>query len=247
MLVAGCWLLVAGVVCWGLVGWDLGPRAAALSQRRSLNPFAETMDTASPTGEELVHQAKDGSHEALELPIRRHQPWVYNIVLRIYHPQDAEDVTQENPIKLLTKLPTFERRNPRVEYEARASRGRRLDIHRVRSRSGQRGRHRLIFRRLDNRFHVRQIFLEGAAAGGREAVFGVRQASLERLLDGDVLRVLQLARVDAEVPVGRAQLMLEIVERQAIVDGKRADDAEPQPLVNQPIELERAPLLRRNF
>src|SRR2546421_12900144 len=45
---AGCWLLVAGVVCWRLVGWDLGPRAAALSQRRSLNPFAETMDTASP-------------------------------------------------------------------------------------------------------------------------------------------------------------------------------------------------------
>ncbi len=38
----------------------------------------------------------------------RHQRWIYNIVLRmIYHPHDAEDVTQEILIKLITKLSTF--------------------------------------------------------------------------------------------------------------------------------------------
>jgi len=77
------------------------------------SPFAETTSGGtSPTDEELVQQVKGGSHEALELLIRRHQPWVYNIVLRmIYHPQDAEDVTQEILIKLLTKLSTFEGRS----------------------------------------------------------------------------------------------------------------------------------------
>ncbi len=40
--------------------------------------------------------------------VTRHQRWIYNIVLRmIYLPQDAEDITQEILIKLITKLSTF--------------------------------------------------------------------------------------------------------------------------------------------
>ena len=57
--------------------------------------------------------------------------------------------------------------------------------------------------------------------------------------------VFELARVDAQVAVGRLQQPLQIVERQPLVHRQRADDAEPQPLVNQPIELQRALLLRR--
>jgi RNA polymerase sigma factor (sigma-70 family) len=57
---------------------------------------------------ELVTRAQGGSREALETLVTRHQRWIYNIVLRmIYHPHDAEDVTQEILIKLITKLSTF--------------------------------------------------------------------------------------------------------------------------------------------
>jgi RNA polymerase sigma factor (sigma-70 family) len=75
------------------------------------NPFAE-----SPTSDAddlgLVRQAQGGSREALESLIRRHQPWIYNLVLRmLYYPHDAEDTTQEILIKLITKLATFQGRS----------------------------------------------------------------------------------------------------------------------------------------
>jgi RNA polymerase sigma factor (sigma-70 family) len=61
---------------------------------------------------ELVHRIQQGSQDALEALIRRHQSWIYNLVLRmVYHPQDAEDATQEVLIKLVTKLSTFEGRS----------------------------------------------------------------------------------------------------------------------------------------
>src|SRR5262245_49746390 len=70
------------------------------------NPFAD--DTAPDVDRELVTQAQAGSRDALEQLITRHQRWIYNIVLRmIYHPHDAEDVTQEILIKLITKLSMF--------------------------------------------------------------------------------------------------------------------------------------------
>lgn len=71
------------------------------------NPFPETSLT-DPEDRELVQRAQSGSREALDLLITRHQPWIYNIVLRmVYLPQDAEDATQEVLIKLTTKLSTF--------------------------------------------------------------------------------------------------------------------------------------------
>jgi RNA polymerase sigma factor (sigma-70 family) len=70
------------------------------------NPLA---DDASPdVDRELVEQAQAGSRDALGALITRHQRWIYNIVQRmIYLPHDAEDVTQEILIKLITKLSTF--------------------------------------------------------------------------------------------------------------------------------------------
>jgi RNA polymerase sigma factor (sigma-70 family) len=48
----------------------------------------------------------------LEGLVRRHQAWIYNIAVRmIYHPQDAEDATQEILIKALTRLSSFEGRS----------------------------------------------------------------------------------------------------------------------------------------
>src|SRR5712692_889274 len=75
------------------------------------NPFAERALTDSED-QELVTHVQNGSREALELLIKRHQAWIYNIVLRMtYLPQDAEDATQEILIKLMTKLSTFEGRS----------------------------------------------------------------------------------------------------------------------------------------
>lgn len=71
------------------------------------NPFIETAGTSTADAE-LVAKAKDGDRAALETLILRHQAWIYNIALRmVFHPQDAEEVTQEVLIKVITKLSTF--------------------------------------------------------------------------------------------------------------------------------------------
>jgi RNA polymerase sigma factor (sigma-70 family) len=77
----------------------------------SPNPLADI-----PSGDAddlaLIRHIRQGSREALEQLIARHQAWIYNIVLRmVYNPHDAEDATQEILIKLLTTLSTFEGRS----------------------------------------------------------------------------------------------------------------------------------------
>ena len=60
----------------------------------------------------LVARAQSGERDALEDLVRRHQAWIYNIAVRmLYHPQDAEDATQEILIKALTRLSSFEGRS----------------------------------------------------------------------------------------------------------------------------------------
>jgi RNA polymerase sigma factor (sigma-70 family) len=64
-----------------------------------------TSDTAD---EELVTQAQSGNKDALEKLVRRHQPWIFNIALRMIWRRDlAEDATQEILIKAVTKLSSF--------------------------------------------------------------------------------------------------------------------------------------------
>src|SRR5437899_6962414 len=71
------------------------------------NPFAEVAE-GSPTDTELIEQAKNGDRAALEKLVLRHQAWVYNIAVRmVFHPHDAEEVTQEVLVKVITKLGTF--------------------------------------------------------------------------------------------------------------------------------------------
>src|SRR5437870_42124 len=71
------------------------------------NPFAERTD-ADISDVALVDQAKSGDRGALEKLILRHQAWIYNIAIRmVFRPDDAEEVTQEVLVKVITKLSTF--------------------------------------------------------------------------------------------------------------------------------------------
>ncbi|MFO0877624.1 MAG: RNA polymerase sigma factor [Gemmataceae bacterium] len=71
------------------------------------NPFAEVVDES--TDADLIEQAMQGSREALEKLVLRHQAWIYNIAVRmVFHAQDAEEVTQEVLIKAITRLSTFQ-------------------------------------------------------------------------------------------------------------------------------------------
>src|ERR1700731_4561484 len=71
------------------------------------NPFTEVAESGS-TDAELVEKAKNGDRTALEQLVLRHQAWVYNIAVRmVFHPHDAEEVTQEVLVKVITRLGTF--------------------------------------------------------------------------------------------------------------------------------------------
>ena len=60
----------------------------------------------------LVARVQAGDRQALETLLKRHQPWIYNILVRmLYYPAEAEDATQEVLIKVLKRLSTLERRS----------------------------------------------------------------------------------------------------------------------------------------
>ena len=57
---------------------------------------------------ELIARTIAGDGAALEQLVGRHQVWVYNVALRMVgRPEDAEDVTQEVLVKVITKLSSF--------------------------------------------------------------------------------------------------------------------------------------------
>jgi RNA polymerase sigma factor (sigma-70 family) len=71
------------------------------------NPFTEVA-TGDRADAELVAQAQNGDRAALERLVLRHQAWIYNIAVRmVFRPHDAEEVTQEVLVKVITKLGTF--------------------------------------------------------------------------------------------------------------------------------------------
>jgi len=71
------------------------------------NVFAEN-DDSDARDRESVALAQQGNREALEELIARHQPWIYNIAFRMVGSRpDAEDVTQEIFIKVITNLSGF--------------------------------------------------------------------------------------------------------------------------------------------
>jgi RNA polymerase sigma factor (sigma-70 family) len=81
------------------------------------SPFSEDCRDADvrtgpgigPDDATLVAEAVSGSRDALERLVGRHARWIYNIAFRmVMTPQDAEDVTQEVLVKVLTKLSSFD-------------------------------------------------------------------------------------------------------------------------------------------
>jgi RNA polymerase sigma factor (sigma-70 family) len=79
-----------------------------MSSETHSSPFVLTKDSET-TDRQLVTDALGGNQQALEQLITRHQPWIYNLALRmvLVH-QDAEDVTQEVLVKLITKLSGYD-------------------------------------------------------------------------------------------------------------------------------------------
>jgi RNA polymerase sigma factor (sigma-70 family) len=70
-------------------------------------PLSKQYDGDS-ADQQLVRAARDGSSDALDTLVRRHQGFIYSIALRmLWHPQDAEDATQEILIKIVTGLSSF--------------------------------------------------------------------------------------------------------------------------------------------
>jgi RNA polymerase sigma factor (sigma-70 family) len=71
------------------------------------NPFTEVAE-ADSTDADLVERARNGDRAALEKLVLRHQAWIYNIAVRmVFQPHDAEEVTQEVLVKVITRLSTF--------------------------------------------------------------------------------------------------------------------------------------------
>ena len=74
------------------------------------NPFAEKISD-DEDDDQLIETILSGSRKDLETLILRHQAWIYNIALKmVLEPRDAQDVTQEILIKMVTKLSTFNSR-----------------------------------------------------------------------------------------------------------------------------------------
>src|ERR1700740_2707555 len=70
------------------------------------NPFTEVIDESDDF--DLIYQAQTAHRDALEKLVLRHQAWIYNIAIRmVFHPHDAEELTQEVLVKVITKLSTF--------------------------------------------------------------------------------------------------------------------------------------------
>ncbi len=71
------------------------------------NPFLKEY-TSDKTDIQLVEEAQAGNKKALEDLILKHQPYIYNIAWKmVRHPSDAEDLTQEATIKIITNLAQF--------------------------------------------------------------------------------------------------------------------------------------------
>ncbi|MFN3200516.1 MAG: RNA polymerase sigma factor [Bradymonadia bacterium] len=74
------------------------------------HPF--DIDEQSPSDATLIEQATAGDREALSTLIQRHRPWIYALSQRlVLSPVDAEDLTQEALVRIITRLGQFEGRS----------------------------------------------------------------------------------------------------------------------------------------
>ncbi|MBL7991945.1 MAG: RNA polymerase sigma factor [Candidatus Kapabacteria bacterium] len=72
-----------------------------------MNTFITNSDE-NPIDTDLVRRSLEGDRKALEQLIRRHHSFIYNVSLKlVLYPPDAEDVTQDVLIKVITHLSGF--------------------------------------------------------------------------------------------------------------------------------------------
>lgn len=72
-----------------------------------MNPFSKTY-TEDTTDEILIRQVLDGDKKALSDLLKSHQAFVYNVAWKMTgNPKDAEDLSQEAFIKIITNLSKF--------------------------------------------------------------------------------------------------------------------------------------------
>lgn len=77
-------------------------------QARTINPFTND-ELTQADDERLVAEILGGDRTALAVLVNRHKPWIYNLAFRmVMVHEDAEDVTQEVLIKVVTKLASYD-------------------------------------------------------------------------------------------------------------------------------------------
>src|SRR5690349_310767 len=90
---------------------------------------------------------------------------------------------------------------------------------------------------FDDGFHVVEIAMQRLAPTGGELVRRFRATIFERLRAVDVARILELARVGAQIAVTHIKERFQIAERQLVIDGERAHDPEAYSLVDESPEF----------
>ncbi len=82
-------------------------RAQSISGMKRMNPFSTSYAEDTPD-EVLVEEIKAGNKRSLNGLILRHQPFIYNIAWKMVgDPGQAEDLTQEALLKIITSLASF--------------------------------------------------------------------------------------------------------------------------------------------
>ena len=79
-----------------------------MKEQRNYSPFRENQSAADEEDQSLIARILEGDREALDRLILRHQSWIYNVALKmVWEPKDAEDVTQEILIKMISRLGSY--------------------------------------------------------------------------------------------------------------------------------------------
>src|SRR5579864_5927154 len=81
-----------------------------------------------------------------------------------------------------------------------------------------------------------KISIQRCATLGRDSIRALWSSTLKGLRTGQILGVLQLASVRAQVPVADVEQQLELAKADLVAHGKRAHDAKTHALIDQPIE-----------
>ncbi|MEQ8470830.1 MAG: RNA polymerase sigma factor [Marinoscillum sp.] len=72
-----------------------------------MNPFKSTYNS-DQTDNELIQQILEGKKTALTILVERHQPFIYNLAWKLTgNIPDAEDLTQETLIKIISNISSF--------------------------------------------------------------------------------------------------------------------------------------------